>query len=473
MLKIPIADIHCHPNLKPYGHSFTIGLQPDPKSNVWYHQPLTQSRLRLKNALGISAYSQADFTAMCNGGVKLAIVSLYPFEKGFFNNLLGNGSFSAGSSNLVTGIGYHRVRFLQKNVNYFEDLEREYTFFCQSVQHRIINDQFHEWSFIGSASECQDILRTPNKMGVVYSIEGAHVFNSGLHGFGRKADETEIVENIRKVKAWKYPPLFITFAHNFYNELCGHSRSLETLGPIVDQSEGINSGFTKLGIRVLHELLDDSNGKPVLIDVKHMSLNSRETYYRILQEDYDKSRRIPIIVSHGGVTGTSYKGKPVIRGAGTKFYNHDINFYDEELVMIAASGGLFAIQLDTRRLASRSSLKEAAFAPAIHGVSPAAWLVWAQLRHIAEVADAAFLPAWDIPCIGSDFEGTINPPIGCLSAEDYNKLGGDLVKLAASYCSERKGKWNYPENEWYAPEEIIAKFAWRNASSFIEAYFNS
>jgi len=128
--------------------------------------------------------------------------------------------------------------------------------------------------------------------------------------------------------------------------------------------------------------------------------------------------------------------------------------------------------LDTRRLASRASLREAASAPERNGVSPAAWLVWSQIKHIAEVADASFLPAWDMPCIGSDFDGAVNPPMGCLGAEDYAKFGEDLVKLAEGYCLERKGKWNLPENERYTPEEIIIKFAWGNASSFVEAYFN-
>lgn len=467
------ADIHCHPNLKTFGHSFAESARPDPRSNLWYHQPLTPARRLVKNISGISAYSQADFTAMSSGNVKLAFVSLYPFEKGFFINLAGSGGVSAFTSNLVTGIGYHRVRHLQRHLDYFQDLEQEYDFFRAGQRSSPVNGEDRSWNFISSTRELEEVIAAKNRTGVVLSIEGAHVFNTGLGGYGRTSDPEEVVEKVRAVKRWEHPPVFITFAHNFYNELCGHARSLEALGPMVNQWEGMNEGFTALGLKILHELISDTNGAPVLVDIKHMSIKARQYYFEILETDYGLRRWLPLIVSHGGVTGLKLGGGTTIAGAENLFYRADINFYDEELIAISKSGGLFALQLDTRRLASRYFLRQAPTIAANRKVSTAAVLVWAQIQHIAEVLDKHRLPAWDMVSIGSDFDGTINPPEGCLGSMDFTNLGMDLLKLAENYLMKRKGAWLLPENGWLEPGIILQKFSSGNAFFFLDRYFRT
>lgn len=465
------ADIHCHPNLKTYGHSFNESYGPDPRADLWYHQPLTPGRRLVKNITGISAYSQADFSAMGAGNVKLAFVSLYPFEKGFFINLTGGGGISAFTADIVTGIGYHRVRHLQQHLDYFQDLEREYLFFQNGLHQGQVNGQEWNWTMLSSSQDLMELLTTQNKIGVVLSIEGAHVFNTGLRNYGRHTDPEEVKERVRTVKQWEHPPVFITLAHNFYNELCGHARSLETLGPLVNQREGLNDGFTGLGINTLDELIGHSKGAPILIDIKHMSLKARQQYFEIRRHEYHSRRWLPVIVSHGGVTGLKLDGSTTIAGAEKLFYQADINFYDEEVVEVARSGGLFAVQLDRRRLAGKAFLKQAPYLAFKNHVSAGAVLVWAQMQHIAEVLDHHRLPAWDMISIGSDFDGSINPPEGCYGSMDYSNLGLDLLKLAGNYLLGRKGTWRLPENGLVEPGYILHKFSSGNAVAFLDQYF--
>jgi hypothetical protein len=66
-------------------------------------------------------------------------------------------------------------------------------------------------------------------------------------------------------------------------------------------------GLTEIGKKVIRQAhLHPS--KPILIDVKHMSVYSRFHYYRfrekLIQED-PKVERLPIISSHSGFTFTS------------------------------------------------------------------------------------------------------------------------------------------------------------------------
>src|SRR6185436_2394259 len=105
------------------------------------------------------------------------------------------------------------------------------------------------------------------------------------------------------IKAWPFTPFFVTFSHHFYNQLCGHAKSLTGIvGGATDQSQGLSTGFTPLGKKVLKELLNNQNGRRIYIDIKHMSALGRKEYFQILDSDY-QGQDIPIVVSHGAANG--------------------------------------------------------------------------------------------------------------------------------------------------------------------------
>ncbi|MBK6635209.1 MAG: hypothetical protein IPG38_13680 [Chitinophagaceae bacterium] len=137
------------------------------------------------------------------------------------------------------------------------------------------------------------VIAMENTIAVIITIEGAHVFNCGLGDFGVAPDEKEILGNIQKVKQWQYAPLFIGLAHNFNNDLCGHARSLQRLGKLVNQEKNIDAGIFKMGEKVIHALLDNNTGRSIFIDLKHMVL-ARQQYLRCekrLQQQADTHYR--------------------------------------------------------------------------------------------------------------------------------------------------------------------------------------
>ena len=95
----------------------------DEKQDVWHYQPPRVITKLLNILLGITSFTQADFTTLSKGGARIIFASLYPFEKGFFINSAGSGPLSAWLSDKITGIGYRRVRNLQQHTDYFSDLE--------------------------------------------------------------------------------------------------------------------------------------------------------------------------------------------------------------------------------------------------------------------------------------------------------------------------------------------------------------
>lgn len=469
MTDIQFADLHCHPQLRPYGHSFRK-TKTHKRSDIWYHANPSLFTKWLHNTLGLAKFTQADFTNLSKGNVKLAFVSLYPIEKGLFINASGKGLLARMLGAFIGSVAFPRVRYVQRHVDYFHDLLNEYDFLRQAHKERNIDGQDFRWKIAKSWQDAQESLGKEGEIAVVLTIEGAHVFNTGLEKYGRSMSDEEVIGNVYAVKKWENTPLFITFAHHFNNDLCGHARSLHQISRVVDQTTNINRGFSSLGKKVIHALLDDQAGNPIYIDIKHMSVESRKEYINLLKTDY-ASCDIPLIVSHGGVTGTTLKGeRPVGEPKGT-FNEGDINFFDEELVEIAESGGLFALQVDRRRLAGLPLLRQSrkGFRKSNHR-ELSAQIVWNQIQHVAEVLNMAGLPAWDMVTIGSDFDGNINPLYGYRTAKDLPSLAEDMLPLAAQYLQKRHD-FLMPENRHITPEEIVQKFAFQNAADFLKLHY--
>lgn len=338
--KFKFADFHCHPILKTFGHSFsTKGDDTIDKSHIWYRHPPTTFTKTLNALTGLTKFRQADFTTLSKANVRVVCVSMYPLEKGFFTNDVMRGPLWAHFADFVISIGYKRVRHLQKHTDYFSDLVNEYDFFRNCCTDLKIEGQTKKWRLVRSWSEVEKILDDDHCIAVIPSIEGAHAFNSGLTSYGRPTQELEMLKNIEVVKKWEYPPLFITLAHNFNNDLCGHARNLDRLGPFVNQFENLNTGFTPLGIKVVRSLLSNTK-RPIFIDVKHMSIKSRREYYDFVKNEYGD--KVPVLVSHGAVTGVDFSYNQNTFIPSGIFSAEDINFFDEELVTITKTGGLFS-----------------------------------------------------------------------------------------------------------------------------------
>jgi microsomal dipeptidase-like Zn-dependent dipeptidase len=231
----------------------------------------------------------------------------------------------------------------------------------------------------------------------------------------------------------------------------------------------MNTGFTKLGIEALHELLSEKNGRPIYIDLKHMSLQSRKTYFEILRSDYAQNMP-PTIVSHGAVNGLSMSNTSQ-NIASEKFYPSDINFYDEEIEQIGMSKGLFAIQFDTRRIASPKLVKKTMKSLlSKNDLSLASEAIWQQIQYIAEVLDKKELFGWGTACIGSDYDGTINPLPGVWTAEYFSALQEALFLKASNYLKS-PNSLAVNENKIISPEEILSRFFLDNTKIFLERFY--
>ncbi|PHQ28296.1 membrane dipeptidase [Leeuwenhoekiella nanhaiensis] len=474
------VDLHCHPALKPFGKSFNKKpagkntARRSSKHSIWHYDPPSIFDKVLNYLTGLTKFSQSNFTALSYGGVGVVCVSLYPMEKWFVRNKVTNELLLDLAANFATGLGKKRIDHIQGFTEYFKDLEAEYDFYKQldgkviqlkegKFRYRIVNS-YNEIEIL-KAEEAKDGIIS---ICVIITIEGMHVLNTGL---SPDPDRQEVLQNLKILKNWEHPPFFVTMAHHFWNHLCGHEESFSGLiKKQADQSYGLGLGFTPLGREVMQLLLDSQEGRSILIDVKHMSVKGRYEYYEYL-ETHDAYRHLPIIISHGAANGLKSPQEPVMAYPETaqKLQSTSINFYDDELILLAKSKGIIGLQLDERRVASEQTLKTTRHATQRHKIMHyRSELLWNQIQHILEVLDAEGLFAWDCMAIGSDYDGIIDPLNAFWTAEELPYFSDFLERHAYNYLQKDRIKHDFNKLDTGA---IVDRIMGLNAQAFLKAYF--
>lgn len=479
-METSFIDLHIHPAMKPLGKSYNskAGINNRNKnreSSIWNYDPPTTLDKALNIATSLTKFRQSDFTSLAKGGADIVFASLCGLEKSFVMTKLGTSLPGDIVGNLVTGLGKKRIDHVQAMDDYFTDLELEYDFYKQLDDHKVrIDGKWHRYKIVSSFNEIEE-NRDPNikTIFVVLSIEGTHVFNTGLKMMGRDVDPKEVLANVDKVKKWDKKLFFVGLTHHFNNEMVGHAQSLHgVVRKMIDQTENMNEGFNELGWNVLRKLLDNTNGRRVLIDLKHMSVKARGEYYRFLETEH-AGEIIPLLVSHGAVNGFRSANEKVeddLYNFG-KFQPDDINFYDDEIVRIAKSGGLFGIQFDERRVGSETELKKTG--PNLSRrkmLFHKSKLIWNQIQHVAEVLNRHDQYAWGIQCIGSDYDGMVNPLNGFWTAEDMPLFDSYLEKHAYNFIASSASDGLKDYNKMTAAD-IVERFMHGNAYNFLKKNF--
>lgn len=378
-----IIDLHCHPTYKPVGASYKSnkGIQdpsPSKRASIWnYDSPGLVDKL-INEFAGLTKFSQSNFSAATYGQVFIITVALGSIEKWFLNNDLGTGNVADVLENFLLEIGKQRINSIQNTTDYFIDLKEEMDFLAQMDGKQVKIDgkpflykvvsNFNDLNaaMVQNETALNQIQGSGNDLpltiAVIPSIEGMHVLNCGLIDSQTKIGEppnvNEVLENAGRLKQLKYKPFFVTFTHHFYNQLCGHSKSLnETVARFCRQENGMGQSFTETGKKVLDILLDNTNNDRILVDIKHLSPQGRKEFFTLRNTKYQD---VPIIVSHGAANGMPSFGASVSNfpePIGKTLLAEEINFYDDEILLIEESKGIFGLQLDERRIANKETLK--------------------------------------------------------------------------------------------------------------------
>ena len=247
----------------------------------------------------------------------------------------------------------------------------------------------------------------------------------------------------------------------------------------------MNEGFNEKGWAVLRHLLsltddnalDEANlGKRILIDVKHLSVVARKEYYdHIIEPCMAKGDVIPVIASHVAYSGRKTlkqlinnikkeKDGLTVNRFGTDFNAWNINLCDEDILLIFKSGGLIGINLDQRILAIPKEDQE--------NKETHIKYLWANMRAMMKVvieSKVSGLPpkelVVDLLCLGTDFDGYIDPANKYATILDFHELRADLVEIIDK--DPEKDKLLFGRT----PEQLAEKICFTNALDFVVKNF--
>lgn len=472
------VDLHCHPNLKAFNSGY-----PTPVANMWdkiVHKIDGDFAERISDiSQHVLKESQCNLDALVAGNVRVFQISLYPIERGFLHLrnvpqwLLGHKRVNVFQE-VVTGYDVSCIVESKKHWNYFADVEREYAYVYG--QQGKSPDGKNEFILVNNYTELEQALKKKNTYIGILTIEGAHVLGTGAPNTDDKSlDELKeiVTENILALKRWEYPPFMINLAHHFWNHLSGHATSFKRpINSLINQNKGKNRGITELGWHAIRELLSTENGKRILIDTKHMSLQARKEYYAFLKNNnaINHNDIIPIVTSHAGANGyssmdASISDNDVMAKSRThKFWRWSINVSNEEARIIQQSGGLIGLMMDRGMLGGTELIKKAAgITDPVKQRREYTRIFWDNAFQL--VKGIGTKEGWDVIAIGTDFDGTITHMDPYESSAKFPLLQQDLIE----YLEET----NYQEELWfgYTPTQLVQKMMNGNAMQFYKRFF--
>ncbi len=436
-------DFHCHPSFK----TFLGNRQQSRRKNCW-----TTLNFDLDFKI---LDSQSSLSQVKSGGGGLIVCVLYGLESGFAGS---------GLIKLAAGLSPHvEKRFLQE-IQWGEWGYNQ--LMMGDWQHLMLSQQISSERSFKLLSGMQQYDPGSDRIQVILAAEGGHNFYDSDQLPGLPAG---IIENLLLHKQPGNPRLlYITLTHLQQSAYCTHAYGMKLIKNLVFYPTG--KGINPLGRRFIRTALSNQNGPPIWIDIKHMSLWSRLEFYQLRNTEFPSA---PIVATHMGITGVSYLNKPIKKiqtdrqstcvevfyfrqpGAVDTYFNPwSINLYDEDIREIMLSGGLIGLSLDQRilgfgnvskELFSQDEFDPAEFQPirrpryhsmvSDHHNTRQKLRNW-QIRyfcnnwlHVIKVGQLAVGGnAWDHVCIGSDFDGLIDPVDDFKSASRYKFIFGRLVE---------------------------------------------
>jgi len=486
----PYTDVHMHACIKPFNSrhvsNYSIWEQID------HNCEGNMSNLFLNGSKEVPRSSQCHLEGLVKGNVRIAYLSLTPLEKGMMDaKLLNEQKKGLQTMACVSGVESKKAVLKEETINYYDDLVDNLKFVEDGeYSPYYIEGKSYTYEVIRSGQHLKKVLADPLKIAIILNIEGGHTLGHSLepddisHTLAYQNFYLDNVERLKGLKPIKsgslevleYPFLSMNINHFFWNGLGGHARTFGAAQTFIfGGKKGVGEGLTDFGKKVIKRMLDKSEGRRILVDIKHMSLESRNWYFDYLRELREKGDTVGIISSHSTVAGISKNSKAYQENDNkSKNKNSYLNLWrislcDEDVQEIHASKGVIGIMLDKYRLIGELGKKaiEETVAGSAQRRKLYAKILWA---NIFECIEAVGKPsAWDIIAIGSDFDGMIVPFETYPRSNEMPDMAQDLLDFLKNpedifdlFSKEDIQRLMFD----LEPEDILKKIMYENGLNF-------
>jgi microsomal dipeptidase-like Zn-dependent dipeptidase len=517
-MRFKYADIHLHTSLKPY---YCSKYPSGAVKTIWDKFPERKKDLRkisfiIRNlSKELAKSSQANLDACVEANLTCPFFALYPAERQWFDVQLRrdpHGKFLPELMKLVYRIflprwKYHHLgsafsgfptEFVSKimkrikrgeGIDYFNDeLLPLMDFTLNQLNTRSKIYPYYSFKIATDYREFKAFTSEANTICSIITVEGGNSLGNypyhkifykeynQLDNNEKDSLRNDFTNNVQTLKNWnggRYTPFFISFCHHFNNLLAGHSKSLAAFRGLLNQEPALDKGINPLGMLILDLLLSRDNGRRILIDTKHMSVQSRKEYHRIVRGRRENNDPVPIIQSHAAISGVASFNDALLcdeKDPGfdkeTYFSKWKVNINDEEILDIYDSKGIIGIvfhedrmpggkvKAQTRELSDRyhklerkkhlSFRQEEEFSEIKLKLKYIyVQLIWSNIFHIIRlIYNNRSENGWRIVCIGSDYDGMIDPFDGYFSVSDLPSLFNDMTE----YINMGRGPIYYADN---------------------------
>ncbi|OHX64050.1 amidohydrolase family protein [Flammeovirga pacifica] len=483
------ADLHLHLALK---HLVNKGEKG--RANIWDRIPY-DTKINKPNRASSDRYDQSDLTSLVENNVKIAVIALHPVEiiakKSWENRLIGK---------FIFGFELERLKkWTIDKVNGFSLMNKELAVITGDEGDintaEILNSTLRNKNLQAKIACTREDILNEEETKLILTIEGAHALSNLPYDASGDELKKEVLKNLQFLQFKRNLPIFaLTLCHFANNRMFKQSWALPlprivNILPITAKNElqPPKENFNNVGLAVLNQCLNQPLDKRILIDLKHLHIDARKEFYELHIRNEDGSYKAPILASHCGVSGQATfenaGAVPNIKREGKKkkyqrFNPWAINFCDEELKYIMASKGLFGISLDQRILGTANDEYYRNIECHLKTTyTKEVWKKFTKKVRITYIHAAMFLDnllyavhkmgkveAWDIVCIGSDFDGIIDP-IDCCPTVAYFTSFEDLLISDFDKLRYEKGDIFIPEG--YSIKELIRKVFYENINEFM------
>lgn len=510
---MPFFDFHLHPALKP--QMSAPAAFPSPWENVqlsFAHPDIITTLLKC-GGINEVVDSQACLTQLADAQMNLIAIALHPPESNMMRDALIK---KIAAEEQTSYINLQRINAIATGDIYYQMLKEE----LNNLQTHL-SESGKQLKIIRSMSEYNE--SDTHTIHAILNVEGPHAFYGNRTGKTLSAIINDFNTNFEEFTA-VHKIFAMNISHLQDNDFCNHAFGIQVFSPR-PFFPGRN-GLTQEGIDLVQRMKE----KNILLDIKHTSLFARRQLYGLGLHNQDW----PFVCTHAGLTGIpaaergryflsarSITGgylrvrhhKPVGYLQGTSFNASSINLYDDDVVEIINAGGMIGLSMDQRILGTPDELmmspdfledyyEEEIISPGekefFKGVPrPAADPLkilnrddirledrqnapvyharhfMNQLFHLFNIADkngiAPELMAGRI-CIGSDFDGMINPVDCCRNVTGLQGFKALLLQHFADWEDEFISGGGVSISGILPPATLLNRVFYQNGVDYLRKY---
>lgn len=507
---MPFFDFHLHPSLKPQMSQSPNFPSPWENIHLGFAHPDIITLLLKCSGINEVVDSQANLSQLIQGKMSLVAIALHPPE----SNMMADPLIKKIAAEEQTRyINITRVDAIATGNIYFQMLQQE----LNNLQTHLLQNGKKLKLLSNIAEYNADDADTVH---AILNVEGPHAFYGNREGKQLPEILTGFWNNFEQFTS-THRIFAMNIAHLQDNDFCNHAYGIQIFNP--KPFFPIRYGITQEGIDLLMKMQD----KKILADIKHTSLFARQQIYGLRFH----GPNWPLLCTHAGLTGIPYteRGRYFISErsipngflrvmhykpngylAGTSFNASSINLYDEDVKEIIRSGGMIGLSLDQRILGTPDDMMMSIdFPDEIHEeeiISPDEREFFRDVsrkrlddEEVLKIEDIRLVDRQDNPlfharhfmnqvlhlfniapglgidknvlathiCIGSDFDGMINPVDCC---KNVTGLQGFKDLLLENF-EEWEAEAGITISSFITPQKLMDNIFYQNGLNFLKKWY--